>query len=67
MQRLSGGSGHGGLSGQVGPCRWTCEMIQKEGREWIKESLQGPGKELEFCSDCSRVLLKDVKQEKGII
>lgn len=30
-------------------------------------STQGPVKELGFCSDCSRVLLKDVKQENGII
>lgn len=29
------------------------------------QSLQGPGKELEFCSDCSRVLLKDVKAREG--
>lgn len=29
--------------------------------------IQRPGKELGFCSDCSRVLLKDVKQENGII
>lgn len=30
------------------------------------ESLQGPDRELGFCSDCSGVLLKDVKQENDI-